>query len=1268
MDLNLVKTSLPQPFAAFMLDHPYLDQAVLTTSDVTFNQVTADSTVLFQGTTGAAPADWDATVTGDTGFLWVPEKGALRAGFCDTDAWDDANIGMRSVGMGVNAEASDVASIALGIDVTSSGRAALATGEDCVAAGDYTFATGKGTIAYADYSMVFGSGVASLASAEASLVGGWASVLDTGNAFVTANGDASFVFGYAIAQSGGTGTITSSSTSSEGTFVSGYAFGYGAGAVGTIYASLQGGFAQGYAYSTSGTNGIWSTAQGAFAQGYVVNGTIEATGAGAFAQGYVWITGYSVTAGGTGSFAHGAATTGDILASATNTMAVGDDVSATAANAYAFGLSVANSTASSFRVGWSAAGGMSLEDDVLELYGGVDIQGKHGDWCVYQSDDSGYNYFAAPVGIGTNSFASLLAISGTDRTSHFYYGADEDVYIRPGANTGDVFICDVVGSVCIGTTSQIYKLHVYHTENQVALFQSSDPYAMIELKDSNSGTYGPWLAAYGNELRFYADYDTISAYQLMVSATEVVVNDQSNENCDFRVEGNAYENLFFVNTDINRVTINYPATAALGGTNCLFYVQANAETDTIAHFSCDSSNGGILLIEGTSIGTAIVNSFGTGGKDVLQFITVGEETLRLNRAGAIFNYDYDTDHDFAVRGYGSRTGIFYNSGNNRVGIGTADPLTEFHFLTEKATGVMIFENEYDTGSGTILQIRRSRASGADAQAGDTIGRLNFLAQNSVSSYETMMYIDCIASNVTDGSEDATTVFYNMLDGSLLSHLKFDSNGVIVNSSYDADVDFEVRGDGTWTGLFVNAGAKRFAVGTDSPSSEFHFFTSEESPAFRIQNYNDAGNAISLQFRRSRASDGNLQDGDGLGRINFIGPNDAGVNTTFFFLEALALDVSDGAEDASLTFYNIISGTRRDYLTFDNSGTVFNEDNIDNINFRVEANGKPYMFFIHEQDAVIGINESSPNGDFQMHINSGGTQRTMLLETTNATGKQLVLMASGTSDDAEVMLGCTGDDMVFYAGGQHKMTLASNGYLGIGTGAGVTPDVELHVVDDSADCYIKVESEAASAAGVYFENTVCRWLWRVKAAGDLSLYNATATTDDIILINDTTSAITINQDVTINGMLDVTKRIHLTSAATDMAIVQGEANELDVDWDTQDAISTDYFTHSTSTNNHRITVDEDGIYHLICNLNYYNTTTNARNTAVAYIKVNGTRIQQTRAYAYDRGSSYGKYQTLHINTVLDLEANDYVEVWTNAYNIDGTLYLDYSYCEFHMWRL
>jgi hypothetical protein len=1091
--------------------------SILLTTTIT------DSYVLFEGATGVGVTDWDATVKDDVGFLWIPDKGSLRAGYCDTTAWDYANIGMRSFGMGVNADASGTGSVSIGIDTTSSGRASASFGEDGVAAGDYTLVAGFNTTANADYSAVFGSGTASIATAEASIVGGWANVLDTGNAFVTANGDASFVFGYAIAMSGGTGTITSSSTSSEGTFVAGYAFGAGAGAVGTIYASLQGGFAQGYAYSTSGTSGIWSTAQGAFAQGYVVNGTVEATGAGAFAQGYVWITGYSVTAGGAGSFAHGAATTGDILASATNTMAVGDDVSATAANAYVFGLSVDNSTASSFRVGWSTDGGMSLEDDVLELYGGIDIQSKHGDWCVYQSDASGYNYFASPVGIGTNSFASLLAIAGTDRTSHWYYGADEDVYIRPGANTGDVFICDVVGSVCIGTTSQVYKLHVYHDENQVALFQSSNNYAMIELKDLSSGTYGPWLAAYGNEFRLYADYDTISAYQLMVSATEVVVNDQSNENCDFRVEGNAYENLFFVNTDINRVTINYPSTAALGGTNCLFYVQANAETDTIAHFSCDSSDGGILLIEGTSIGTAIVNSFGTGGKDVLQFITVGEETLRLNRDGAIFNYDYDADHDFAVRGMSSWTALFVNSGVNRVGFGTA-----------------------------------------------------------------------------------------------------------------------------------------------APSNEFEFYSEEESPILRIENQNAGGNGFSIQLRKEGVGGTSVATDEELGRINWIARRENDAYTTFFYIRVVATDVTDGGEDAKTIFYNSIGGTNREYITFDDTGIILNYGRRGEIDIRMASESNTHMFWLDSQREVIGINESDPDTAFQMHINSGNTQRTLLLESTNATGKQLVLQASGTVDAAEVMLGCTDNNMVFYAGGQQKMVLASNGYLGIGTGAGVTPDVELHVVDDSADSYIKVESEAASAAGIYFENTVCRWLWRVKAAGDLSLYNATATTDDIIVVNDTTSAITINQDVTISGALFATKRLHLTSTETDVLVAEG--SEFDVEWNVQDSIDTAYYTHSTSTAKGTITVDEDGVYHLICNLNFRSTSASVRNSPICYVKVNSTTVETTYAQSYDRGSSYGGESTLKIVTLLDLSANDTVEIFVDGDNIDGNLYLDYSRCELHMWRL
>jgi hypothetical protein len=75
------------------------------------------------------------------------------------------------------------------------------------------------------------------------------------------------------------------------------------------------------------------------------------------------------------------------------------------------------------------------------------------------------------VGIGTTSPAGklhivgggnqgALVIQGSSIISHFYYGTNEDTYIRPGKTVGAVFIADVGGNVGIGTTSTFAKLHV----------------------------------------------------------------------------------------------------------------------------------------------------------------------------------------------------------------------------------------------------------------------------------------------------------------------------------------------------------------------------------------------------------------------------------------------------------------------------------------------------------------------------------------------------------------------------------------------------------------------------------------------------------------------------------------------------------------------------------------------------------------------------------------------------------------------------------------
>lgn len=56
---------------------------------------------------------------------------------------------------------------------------------------------------------------------------------------------------------------------------------------------------------------------------------------------------------------------------------------------------------------------------------------------------------------GPNGIDGTLAIAGTQHTSHFHYGNNEDTYIRGGKNSSLVIINDLGGNVGIGTSSNI---------------------------------------------------------------------------------------------------------------------------------------------------------------------------------------------------------------------------------------------------------------------------------------------------------------------------------------------------------------------------------------------------------------------------------------------------------------------------------------------------------------------------------------------------------------------------------------------------------------------------------------------------------------------------------------------------------------------------------------------------------------------------------------------------------------------------------------------
>jgi hypothetical protein len=89
-------------------------------------------------------------------LMWLPNKGAFRAGAVTSDEWDALNIGNFSTAMGINALASGEGSVAIGQNVAATGQysaalgRALASGNYAFAAGDKASATGLASSALGD--------------------------------------------------------------------------------------------------------------------------------------------------------------------------------------------------------------------------------------------------------------------------------------------------------------------------------------------------------------------------------------------------------------------------------------------------------------------------------------------------------------------------------------------------------------------------------------------------------------------------------------------------------------------------------------------------------------------------------------------------------------------------------------------------------------------------------------------------------------------------------------------------------------------------------------------------------------------------------------------------------------------------------------------------------------------------------------------------------------------------------------------------------------
>lgn len=166
------------------------------------NFVVNNGSVVFNGITGNTPVSGAGTR-----MMWIPEKGAFRAGRVTGTKWDDLQIGDYSFAAGYNTEATGERSTAIGSETNASGYASFSSGFLTVASGPRSFATGYETLAEEENS--FATGYQTVASGNASFSAGYNTNSSGWRSFATghstiASGNNSFAAGRETIASGNT--------------------------------------------------------------------------------------------------------------------------------------------------------------------------------------------------------------------------------------------------------------------------------------------------------------------------------------------------------------------------------------------------------------------------------------------------------------------------------------------------------------------------------------------------------------------------------------------------------------------------------------------------------------------------------------------------------------------------------------------------------------------------------------------------------------------------------------------------------------------------------------------------------------------------------------------------------------------------------------------------------------------------------------------------------------------------------------------------------
>ena len=235
----------------------------------------------------------------------------------------------------------------------------------------------------------------------------------------------------------------------------------------------------------------------------------------------------------------------------------------------------------------------------------------------------------------------------------------------------------------------------------------------------------------------------------------------------------------------------------------------DAYIDTITSTSTITTGAGIVIADAGNIGSA-------SDTDAIAIASNGQVTLTQTLIGTALDISGDIDVDGTtnldvvdIDGAVDMASTLQVDGAITSSAGAT-------FTTADNTAQLTLEStDADASSGPVLDLFRNSGSPADS---DSIGRINFTADNDAGTKTTFVRIKSSIVDASDGSEDAQFRISRMVAGGDRDMLSLLSSETVFNDS-SQDIDFRVESNGQANAFKIDAGndTASFAVPVDIDS-------------------------------------------------------------------------------------------------------------------------------------------------------------------------------------------------------------------------------------------------------------------------------------------------------------------------------------------------------------------------------------------------------------------------------------------------------------------